>query len=369
MKIAFFHELPYGGARRAVLEFGKQLKKDHVIDLYYLDEKEEKEVNEIFKSVFLTQFFPKVWVGHNWKAKLYKDTLEIYKLYNIHKKLAQIIDGKGYDFVFVHGSKYTQAPFLLRFLQTQSVYYCQEPLRMVYEELFDRTSSLSFGKRVYERTTRKIRKVIDRQNIQKTRILLANSKYTKSNIRKAYNLDATVCYMGVDTSIFYPEKMKKKYDVLFIGSMEEADGYFLLQDTIKLMEKQPKVRYVLREKEWISDDSLMRKLYSQSKLLTCLGYKEPFGLLPIEAQACGLPAIAVNEGGYKDTVKHLVTGILIQRDPIVLAETIAKLLGNPSLMEKYGESAYRNVQNNWTWQKSTENLLEIITNRKKTNRL
>ncbi len=360
MKIAFFHELPYGGARRAVLEFGKQLKNNNTIDLYYLDDKPEKYINEIFNITRFIHFTPKTWAGHNWKIKLYKDFIELFKIYIIHKKLAREIDKKGYDFVFVHGSKYTQAPFLLRFLKTKSVYYCQEPLRMVYEELFDITHTLSFERRTYERLTRKIRKIIDSQNVHNASILLANSQFTRKNIKKAYNLDAIVCYMGVDISRFHPEKCNKKYDILFIGSMEEIDGYELLQKAITFMKKAPRVRYVLREKEWISDDAVMRRLYSSSRLLTCLGYKEPFGLLPIEAQACGIPVIAVNEGGYKDTVINNVTGLLIQRDPRVLSKTIDQILSDQKKINNLGDNAFKNVQKNWTWEKSSENLLKII---------
>jgi len=365
MKIAFFHELPYGGARRAVHEFGRQLKRNHTVDLFYVDDKGESGARSIFDSVAFFQFIPKPWSGHNWKAKMYKDTIELYKLAMLHKNLAKKIDQKNYDFVFVHGSKYTQAPFMLRYLKTTSAYYCQEPLRMIYEELFDKTNELSIERKLYERSTRKMRKIIDKKNIFSAKILLANSIYTKNNIKKAYGLDATVCYMGVDISKFYPQASKKRFDILFVGSMDEADGYQFLQQGINLMKKKPIIRYVLRENEWISDDSVMRKLYNSSKLLTCLGYREPFGLLPLEAQACGIPVVAVCEGGYLDTVKDKVTGFLIKRDPKILAQTFVKLLDNPEEIGKLGENASRNIKENWTWEKSAGNLLKIYREKMK----
>lgn len=359
MKIAIFHELPYGGARRAVLEFGRELKKKNKIDLFYIDERQEKNLSGIFSQVTFYKFIPKKWKGKNWKAKLYKDTLELYKLRQLHRKVAKVINSGEYDFVFIHGSKFTQAPFILKFVNSTTIYYCQEPLRMVYEELFDNTRVLSFGKRMYERTNRKIRKIIDHANVKSADILLANSKYTKQNIKMAYNLSSTVCYMGVDIKRFYPENYKKKFDLLFVGSMEDIDGYSLLQDAISQMRKKPDVRYLLREKEWISDDRVLRKIYCESQLLVCLAYKEPFGLLPIEAQACGLPVVAVAQGGYLDTVKNNQTGFLVQRNAGKIAELLTKLLASPRRIKVIGENAYEDVIENWTWERSTKNLLSI----------
>ena len=94
MKIAVFHELHSGGALRAVDEFVKGLKKDHQVDLYTTD-----------------NFTPKKWNGGNWKLKLYKDTVELYKLFKLHRKIAQEINEKEYDIVFIHPSQFTQRSF------------------------------------------------------------------------------------------------------------------------------------------------------------------------------------------------------------------------------------------------------------------
>ncbi|MBI2031144.1 MAG: glycosyltransferase family 4 protein [Candidatus Levybacteria bacterium] len=359
MKIAFFHELPFGGARRAVLELGKALRKQHDIDLFYIDDSEERNLG-MFKKVFFNKFIPKKWHGNDWKAKLYIDTIELFKIYRLHNKITKEIDSNKYDFVFVHGSKYTQAPFILSMLKTTSVYYCQEPLRIIYEKLFDIPDNLSIERRVCEKINRKIRKIIDRRNIESADILLANSKFTKKNIKKAYNLIAKVCYMGVDDRIFYPENIDRNYDVLFIGSKDQAEGYLLLKNAIKIMNKKPKVRYVLRENEWITDDSVMRKLYSESKIFVSLSYKEPFGLQPIEAQACGTPVIAIKTGGYLETVIDGKTGFLIKNKPQILAHQLLTLINNDESIKILGQNAISNVKNNWTWEKSSKNLLNII---------
>src|SRR5690606_24838394 len=61
------------------------------------------------------------------------DLKTFYYLKNLHKKIAKDIDSKKYDIVIIHPDKITQSPFLIRYLKTNNLYFCQEPLRMVYE--------------------------------------------------------------------------------------------------------------------------------------------------------------------------------------------------------------------------------------------
>jgi len=359
MKIAFFHELPYGGARRAVLEFGKAMEKDHRVELFYIDEKKEEKAEKIFNKAKFYKFTPRIWNGNDWKSKLYKDSFELIKLYRLHKEIAQKIDGEKYDFVFVHGSKYTQAPFILRFLKTKSIYYCQEPLRMVYEDLFDIPKELSFSRKFYERINRNNRRLIDKLNAKKSDIMLANSRFTKKNIKSWLGLDSVVSYMGIDPKRFYSEKIVKEFDLLFVGSREEIDGYAFFVNSIEKMPKKPKVRWLLREDEWIDDDSKLRQIYSKSKILVCTAYKEPFGLLPIEAQACGLAVVAVKEGGYLDTVDDNRTGILFKRDEKELANLLTHLLNDNKKIKNFSENALENVKKNWTWEINANKIIDI----------
>ena len=210
-RIAFFHELDKGGARRPSNEFAKLLKGNYKIDLFLIDEKLNRDEISFYNSIRFFIFKPKVWGGHNWKVRLYKDTIELVKLYFLHKKIAKEISKKNYDLVFAFPSKYTQAPFLLRFLKIPIIYYCQEPLRMVYEELFKVGREVGLGRYYYEKLNRYLRKIIDRENIKKANTILANSVYTSKNIYSAYKLKSTPVYMGVDVNFFSPSEKHKKY--------------------------------------------------------------------------------------------------------------------------------------------------------------
>ncbi|MCL4353421.1 glycosyltransferase family 4 protein, partial [Patescibacteria group bacterium] len=300
MKIAFFHELPYGGARRAVKEYGRILKSRHEIDLYYVDEVEDQKINEVFTSVSYHWFLPKKREGKDFKTRLFKDTIELYRLFHLHQKIAKKIDGGNYDFVFVHPSRFTQAPFVLRFLKTKKIYFCQEPLRIVYDENLKISKNLPFIKRVYELINRIIRKRVDLINIRHSDIILANSKFSKKWIKESYDLESDVCYLGVDANQFRPLKLKKEYDILFLGEKDKIEGYDLLIAALNLFKKKPTVKVIGRTKTGIgvSQEELVRA-YNRAEVVVCLSQSEPFGLIPLEAMACGVPVTAVREGGFE----------------------------------------------------------------------
>ncbi len=360
MNIAVFHELNKGGARRAVNEFSSYLKKKNIVDLYFIDDKRNIKEEKNFNKVFFYKFIPKKWSGKNWKLKLYKDSIELVKLYILHKKIAKKINSKGYDLVFIHGSKFTQAPFLLRLVKQKKVYYCQEPLRIAYENILDTTKNLDLVRKIYERLNRLIRKKIDKSNALKADVILANSKYTKKFIYNAFKANAKVCYMGVDTKKFYPQNCKKTSDILFIGAYEFVDGYDLLKNALKLFNKKPIVKVLASEIKWIDNDNDLRKLYSSSKIALCLAHNEPFGLIPLEAMACGTPVIAINEGGYKESVVNNVSGFLIKRDPSVLKEKIDGLLTNDDLLRKMKLNTRKYISDNWTWEERSKFLEKTL---------
>ncbi len=353
INIAVFHELNKGGARRAANEFSRHLKRKNNIDLYFIDNKENIKEKKNFSQTFFYKFVPKEWKGNNWKTKLYKDTIELFKLYNLHKKIARDINAKKYDLVFIHGSKFTQAPFLLRLVKHKKVYYCQEPLRIAYEDILVTTKNLDFKRKVYEKINRLIRKTIDKSNALKADMILANSEYTKKFIHNAFNAEAKVCYMGVDIKMFYPQNCKKTSDVLFIGAYEFVDGYDLLKNALKLFNKKPIVKVLASEIKWIDDDDDLRKLYSSTKIALCLAYNEPFGLIPLEAMACGVPVIAVNEAGYKESVINDISGFLIKRNPGELKERIENLLADENLLLKMKLNTREYIKNKWTWTKNS----------------
>jgi glycosyltransferase involved in cell wall biosynthesis len=83
---------------------------------------------------------------------------------------------------------------------------------------------------------------------------------------------------------------------------------------------------------------------------------EPFGLAPLEANACGLPVIAVAEGGVRETMVNQVTGLLVDNNPAAMAEAIERLSADPSLARKLGANACLAVKEKWTMNAAIDRL-------------
>lgn len=353
MKIAFFHELTsLSGARKVVEEYGKILGKKHKVDLYYIDDRKDDSVEKIFNKVHYFKFVSS-------KSRIYRDSIELLRLFLFHRKIAKIIQGKDYDFIFVSPSKFTQAPFLLRFID-KTVYFCQEPLRMVYDQLFNLPGNLNLLKKFYEKINRLNRKLIDKRNISKAKIVLANSLFSKDNIKKAYGINARLCYLGVDTDKFKSVKLKKTTDILFIGEKEFIEGFDLLKGTLKLYKQKPVVGFVSRDKNGLGiNETDLIKTINKSKLVLALSKNEPFGLTPIETMACEIPVIAVNEGGFKESIVEDRTGFLVERNPEELKDKMDLLLSDDKLRVEMGRNGRKLVLDKFTWTKSVNNFLNI----------
>ena len=357
MNIAVFHELHQGGARRAVNEIAKQLKKEHTVDLYLIDEKNDNNEKEYYTSIHFFRFKPKQWRGNNWKIRLYKDTIELFKLYLLHKKIAKQINAKKYDVVFIHPSQYTQAPFILRFLRKKTIYYCQEPLRLVYDPLLKIKQPISI-KIFYEKTIRQIRKKNDKNNISFAKLLLANSVFSKNNIFNAYGKNTQVCYLGVDTEFFKPGKNKRDIDILLVNKRpSEKDS--LLQELTARLAKKYNIHTLGNTNTWISEKELLA-LYQRTKIVVCLSRNEPFGLIPLEAGASGCVTIAINEGGFKESISNNLTGFLVEPDMKVIEKTIDKLIAHPKDLIKISSNAREEILKKWTWKHTAKHLEQIL---------
>lgn len=356
-----FHELPKGGARRAVNAYAIELKKKYTIDLYVSDERDIKEEHQFYTNVFFYKFIPKSWGGKNWKIRFYKDTVELFKIYKLHKKIAADIDAKNYDVIFVSASKFIEAPFIMRFLKTPFLFFSEDPYyRIIYDPLLSVSKDLDIFRYTYEKMNRFVRKILDRQNVKSSKQCLAPSKYIANLFAKTYNKHVDVVYHGVDSLFFTPSSIKKDIDVFYIGSYEPFDGYALLNDSLSYVKRSLKVRKVLIEEEWISDDKILRNLYRRSKIMFCPAQREGLGLVLLESLACGTTVVALDDAGHREIIKQGKNGFLVPANPRKIAKLFDSLLSSPKKIKRLGEDGRIDIKNHWTWEKTTKELEKYL---------
>jgi D-inositol-3-phosphate glycosyltransferase len=85
-------------------------------------------------------------------------------------------------------------------------------------------------------------------------------------------------------------------------------------------------------------------------VVICAPWYEPFGIVPLEAMACGVPVVAASVGGLIDTVVDRKTGLHVPpRDPQAVADAVAELLANPQLRRELGKAGQQRVRTRYSW--------------------
>jgi len=99
-------------------------------------------------------------------------------------------------------------------------------------------------------------------------------------------------------------------------------------------------------------------LLRSADAVVCVPWYEPFGIVPLEAMACGVPVIASSVGGLVDTVVHGVTGLHVPpRRPDQVAEAARQLLASPALRRRLGAAGAARARQRYGWDTVAEGTL------------
>lgn len=101
-------------------------------------------------------------------------------------------------------------------------------------------------------------------------------------------------------------------------------------------------------------------LLRSADAVVCTPWYEPFGIVPLEAMACGVPVVANAVGGMTDTVVDRVTGRLVPpRRPDLLARTLREVLADPALRAGYGAAGADRAVSRYTWDRAARDTLRV----------
>lgn len=104
----------------------------------------------------------------------------------------------------------------------------------------------------------------------------------------------------------------------------------------------------------------MPALLRSADVVACTPWYEPFGIVPLEAMACGVPVVAAAVGGMIDTVVHDVTGRLVApKRPAEVAESVNTLLHDAFLRQSLGAAGRDRARARYSWDRVAADTLRI----------
>ena len=101
--------------------------------------------------------------------------------------------------------------------------------------------------------------------------------------------------------------------------------------------------------------------YRAASVVMVPSYSESFGLVAVEAQACGTPVVAASVGGLRTAVLDGVSGILVDgHEPASYARVLRRLLASPGLRERMARGAVDHASR-FGWGRTVDQLLDTYT--------
>lgn len=332
----------------------------------------------------------------NGTQEKFKGALEAFSL-----NLTQIKALTGIDIVHTHTWYVSMAGFLAKklykvpfVLTTHSL----EPLRAWKAEQLGSGYAMSLW---MERTA-----ILDADAV------IAVSNGTKEDILRVYPIAPErvhVIYNGIDLNEYrktgettaletYGVDSASPY-VLFVGRITRQKGVTHLVDAIQYLPRNtqvvlcagapdtPEIATEMRQKvqeareknprvvwieKMISKPEVIQ-LYSNARVFCCPSVYEPFGIINLEAMACGAPVVASATGGIKEVVVDGETGYLVpfEQDPVTnfptkpdqfakdLAEKISNLLSNPEKCKRFGEAGRKRVEEKFSWTAIADRTIDL----------
>lgn len=399
MRIAIWHNLPSGGAKRALYHHVQGLiERGHILESWCPPTADQTFLS--LNDLLTEHVIPLEWQP----AKTLTQPVQGAADYLSGRRLLSAMDKHcgqcareiaqgNFDLLFANTCMFLRASPIGRYVRIPKVLYLQEPNRKLYEA----TPFLWWVGPVSEKNdwglNRRLRYVLgdlfrtrdyrtlareEFMNAQAYDAILVNSLFSRETVLRTYGLDAKVCYLGVDMELFVDHKQVREDFVIGIGTIYHGKNIrFVLEALAKMPKPAPRLIWVgnivdssyleelhnlaeslgveFEAKVRIEDHELV-DLLNRALALVYAPRLEPFGFVPLEANACGLPVIAVAEGGVRETIIDGVNGLLVEHDPRAMARAIDCLRSNPDYARQLGENGRRLVLEKWTWSAAIDRL-------------
>ncbi|MDI6890033.1 MAG: glycosyltransferase family 4 protein [Thermodesulfovibrionales bacterium] len=234
----------------------------------------------------------------------------------------------GYDLII--SSSHAVAKGILTNSNQLHICYCYTPMRYAWElyHQYLKESELEKGMKAFVvKAVLHYLRIWDHTTVNRVDHFVTLSKYVANRIRRVYGREAKVIYPPVDIEKFQMCSEKdnffltasrmvpyKKIDLIAEAFSETGLPLIVIGDGPDFEKVKRKAKKNVTFLGYQKDDTL--KEYLQKARAFIFAAEEDFGILPVEAQACGTPVIAYGAGGILETVAEGKTGIFFKEQTV-----------------------------------------------------
>jgi D-inositol-3-phosphate glycosyltransferase len=303
-----------------------------------------------------------------------------------------VVEDLNYDLIFSHYWLSGEVACLLRPRLATGWAHVAHTLGLV------KNQTLAAG----ERPEPELRIQVEKEIAAQADLLIASTEDERADLVRLYGANpdhVAVVPPGVDLSMFQPidrDEARRTIGygagrlLLFVGRLERLKGVEVAIRALALLRDRAHddVRLlILGEDSRDGDESEKDRLkelaaaagvrdrvdflgsvahhelpffYSAADVCVMPSYSESFGLVALEAQACGRPVVGSGVSGLRSVVRDEVSGYLLDsHDPAMYAERMGRLLDNPELAQQMGRRG-RLLAQRFSWTRTADRLQSLF---------
>ena len=359
MKIAIVHDwlVTNAGAEkvlRAILEIFSNADLFSLVD--FLSDKERQEVlNGKYAKTSFIQSLP-------FAKKHFRNYLPLFP------KAMESLDLSSYDLII--SSSWAVAKGVKKSKSQLHICYCHTPVRYAWDLYDEYTSNLKQPKKFLVQSVLKYIRNWDIKTLDRVDFFIANSKFVQERIKRTYNRDSVVIYPPVNVEKF--TLCTKKEDFYLTAS--RLVPYKKTKLIVEAFNEMPDKKLIVigsgEEYEAIKkiaksnisvlgyqNDNVLIDTMQRAKAFVYAAV-EDFGIVPIEAMACGTPVIALNDGGTHETVIDEVNGMHFQNQTV---EDICDAVKRFEILE-FDPKQISDLAQNYSEDRFKQELIKYIRN-------
>jgi glycosyltransferase involved in cell wall biosynthesis len=328
-RIVLVHDWLTGmrGGEKVLEMLCEQYPGADLLTLFHVPHSVSPAIERLHPRTSILQHFPGI-------ARYYRYCLPLFPA------VIEQFDLDPYDLVI--STSHCAAKSVVKTGRARHLCYCFTPMRYAWDQ-FD----AYFGKeQVGSVANRMLRPMLrglarwDAATANRVDRYVAISQHVATRIRRYYNRDALVIYPPVDTGFYRPDDTAPEDFVLIVSALVPYKRIDVAIDASVLsgvplriagdgpergrLMKRAADRHANVEFLGAVSNEEIRNLYRRAAAVLLPG-EEDFGIVPVEAQACGRPVVALGRGGALETVIDGVTGVFVHEPtPEALAAGIAR---------------------------------------------